>query len=100
MEKQRMKIFDLHIGVSDFVLETQSGVSKKMPLQGYTLPNQFDIIRAKEGQLEIFLAMICPVIFSNGQAVLPADIVSEIQKHIDVYKNLEEDGLLRIVKRK
>lgn len=73
-----MKIFDLHIGLSDF------------ELSGKTLPNQFNFDEAKKGGLDIFLGMMCPTDPDKNI----------ITKHLALYEKFQEEKLLKIVRDK
>lgn len=83
-----MKSFDIHIGLSDSVLESGKDPTQKSGLGNSKFPNQFDFVRAKEGGLALFCGMMCPVLIQDNSAILPEDGVAEIRRHIQVYTNL------------
>ena len=94
-----MKKFDVHIGVSDSVMVTKKNPVLEGTIEG-ELPNQFDLIRVKQGELDTFCGMMCPVIFEDGDFVFPKNLKKEILQHIQVYKNLENSNYLQIIRNK
>lgn len=91
-----MKVFDLHIGVSDSVIITGKNSTISTDKK-FLFPNQFDTVRAKKGELDIFCGMMCPVVLDNDDFVLPMDMKSEIRRHISVYKNMQAKGEISFV---
>lgn len=94
-----MKIFDIHIGVSDSVRVTAKNPMIKGSVGG-KLPNQFDVVRAKKGELDIFCGMMCPVVLKNGKFAQPEKLKSEINEHIKIYEKLHDLKKVTIIKRK
>lgn len=94
-----MKIFDLHIGVSDSVVVTGKDPFAKIPSQT-VLPNQFDFRRAKLGNLEVFMGAMCCVVLKKGDLILPQNVKKEIDKHVKVYEDFEDQKILSIVRSK
>ncbi len=92
-----MKIFDIHIGLSDAATQLQKDPTV-LGEPTADFPNQFDYIRAKEGSLKIFCSLICPVELNGHDITLPADQKAEINKHLKFFKEQEEKGNLAIVK--
>lgn len=91
-----MKIFDMHIGVSDAVIVTGKNPTI-LEEKKFLFPNQFDTVRAKKGELDIFCGMMCPVVLDNDDFVLPKDMKNEIRKHISVYKKMQKKGEITLV---
>lgn len=94
-----MKLFDIHIGVSDSVIVTGKNPLLEGNVEGL-LPNQFDVVRAQKGNLDIFCGMMCPVVMNNNDFVLPQDIKKEIKNHISVYEGMEKKGEAVLIKSK
>jgi microsomal dipeptidase-like Zn-dependent dipeptidase len=82
-----MKVFDLHIGLSDAILQLKKDPTIEGMPEG-SFPNQFDFVRAEKGNLDTFCGMICPIELDGHKG--------EIRKHIQVFKKLEESGQLEI----
>jgi len=96
MEKVHMKVFDVHIGVSDGIILTGKDVNIKNYPNGI-FPSQFDFVRAKEGELSQFCGMICPIVFNGTKFTLPLDAKKEILKHLKIYKSLQRSKLFNII---
>ena len=94
-ERKVMKVFDLHIGLSDSILLQQS---KKFKMSGMEVPKQFTFDMTSNSDLDTFCGMMCPVVFSNNDFIIPQDSKREILKHIAIYENLEKLGELKITK--
>jgi hypothetical protein len=90
-----MKVFDLHIGLSDAILQLKKDPTIEGMPEG-SFPNQFDFVRAEKGNLDTFCGMICPIELDGHNIKLPEDQKGEIRKHIQVFKKLEESGQLEI----
>lgn len=91
-----MKIFDLHIGLSDAILQLKKDPTIEAMPEG-SFPNQFDFVRAEKGNLDTFCGMICPIELDGHNIKLPEDQKGEILKHLEVYKDLENKENLKLV---
>lgn len=92
-----MTIFDLHIGVSDAVVV----MKRNCFIEGKPIgkfPNQFDFIRAKKSELDIFLGMMCPIVMKDDKFELPKGRFEEVNKHLNTYLKMEKKKKIVIVR--
>lgn len=83
-----MKVFDLHIGLTDAMVLLQKDPFRLGNVSEGIFPNQFDLERAKTGGLDLFMAAMCPIKFKKGEFYLPRFVKKEVTTHIEAVKSL------------